>query len=355
MPATAATTSNVAATRSRSRVWRSALVIAVTAVCAGEAGARWGLGLGDPPLSVADPDVEYMFRPGTYHRFGHLVHYNQWSMRSEDFAPAKSAPDEVRVMVIGDSIINGGGLTDQRELATERLREWLRRDLGRAVVVGNISAGSWGPPNLLAYARKYGLFEADVVVVVLSSHDYADVPTFAPLVGVDPAYPDHAPLLALAEGVTRYLPRYLPASLTRALAGSASASSAPFEPRPEEIEQALGALDELVALIRNSGAAPLIAQHLDLNEVRDGRSAGYYAIHQAALAADVPTIDLGEPFGDAVRRGGSPYQDGLHPNAAGQLLLATALLRPIEDALNARDTHAAPAEPAAATSNAAGW
>ena len=43
-----------------------------------ELGARYVLGLGDPPLSVADSQIEYMFAPSrTYRRFGNMVAYYQ--------------------------------------------------------------------------------------------------------------------------------------------------------------------------------------------------------------------------------------------------------------------------------------
>jgi len=45
--------------------------------------------------------------------------------------------------------------------------------LGRPVVVGNASAKSWGPPNELAYLQHFGTLDADVVILELSSHDYA--------------------------------------------------------------------------------------------------------------------------------------------------------------------------------------
>jgi hypothetical protein len=168
---------------------------------AAESFCRFYLGLGDPPLSMADPRIEYLFKPNqNCRRFGNTIRYNAWSMRSDDFPARKADPNEYRVMVFGDSVVNGGALTDQSKLATMILQERLRADLKRPVIVGNISAGSWGPPNMLAYAQKFGLFDADVVVVVLSSHDYADVPTFTPVVGVDPSFPEHRPWCATWEG-----------------------------------------------------------------------------------------------------------------------------------------------------------
>ena len=66
-------------------------------------------------------------------------------------------------------------------MATTRLENKLAESLDRPVLVANIAAGSWGPPNILAYLRRFSFFDADVVVIVLNSPDYADAPTFEPL------------------------------------------------------------------------------------------------------------------------------------------------------------------------------
>ena len=114
-------------------------------------------------------------------------------------------------MVFGDSVLNGGAQTDHEALATSVLARDLSVAWQTPVVVGHISVGSWGPGNWLAYAREYGWFDADAVVLVMSSHDTADNPTFAPL---NPnTHPTEWPWTAVGEGVTRYLPRYLPALL----------------------------------------------------------------------------------------------------------------------------------------------
>src|SRR5206468_1208991 len=137
-------------------------------------------------------------------RLGHRIKYNHYSMRSDDFPEHKTDRNELRALVVGDSVINGGVPTDQSELATEILKRRLAEDLKRPVVVGNISASSWGPPNELAYLKRYGLFDADVLVIVVSSHDYVDVPTFVPVVDVDRSFPGHKPVSALWEGIDRY-------------------------------------------------------------------------------------------------------------------------------------------------------
>src|SRR5437762_14351160 len=96
--------------RSRWRRWgKWVLIAAVVLLVLAELGARFVLGLADQPLSQADPQIEYMFKADKECRsLGHRIKYNHYSMRSDDFPRHKSDPSELRVMVVGDSIVNGG-------------------------------------------------------------------------------------------------------------------------------------------------------------------------------------------------------------------------------------------------------
>jgi hypothetical protein len=280
---------------------------------------RLHLGLGNPPLSLADPKIEYLFAPNQHlRRFGNRVDYNAWSMRSGDFPVQKGQPNEVRVMVFGDSVVNGGALTDQGDVATSILQRQLGANLSRPVVVGNISAGSWGPPNMLAYARRFGFFQADVVVLVLSSHDYADAPSFEPTVGVHPDFPDHRPWCATWEAITRYLPRYLP---------KMAPFGRPTDPVPQrasrkDIDDALGAERDLIQLARQSGAKVILAQHLEVGELPPAHAReGHDAIAMTARAAGVEPFDI-----EGTGASSDVYRDNIHPNQAGQALIATRLL-----------------------------
>lgn len=162
-----------------------------------EGVARWGLGLGDPPLMLADARMEYRARPGDYQRLGNRMSFNAVSMRSDPVPPARDetagTPHVLRVLFLGDSVIHGGSQTDQDELATSILQRKLTAALGRPVWVGNASAGSWGPGNWLAYTQTFGWFDADAVVVVASGHDAGDAMTFDREVGVDPQLPGADP------------------------------------------------------------------------------------------------------------------------------------------------------------------
>lgn len=319
----------------RLRRWLLGIALALLLLAVGgELFSRYYLGLGDPPLYLADPDMEFVFRPSsTYHRFGNLIHYNAYSMRSDDFPATKPNPREARVMVLGDSVLNGGAQTDQRQLATSLLQDKLAADLGRPVVVGNISCGQWGPENLLAYTRHYPQypFDADVVVIVLSTHDYWQVREFRSIVGVDPSFPDHKPLLALQEAFSRYAVGYVKGWLSHPMPPPAATTKPAGQNSADSIRQ-------LIRRSRESGARVLLARHLSPAELGGAPQDGYEQLGQVAREMGAQVIDLGPAFAAARRSGRQPHRDDIHPNAIGQGVMAEALLAPIEEAIRGSAT-----------------
>lgn len=250
----------------------------------------------------------------TYTRFRHRYHVNRFGMRSDDFPARKSAENEIRIMVFGDSVVNAGAAIPQSEIATEILRSKIAAETKRPVVVGNVSAKSWGPPNLLAYARHFGFLDADVVVIVLSSHDAFDIPDGRPVVGIDSDYPAKKPPFAMSELFFRYAVQLLPK-------GPAKPKPAPSE---DDRRISMAALRELITLAKASGAEVLIAQHLERDEDPNSPLPGYRYIAEVAKAADIPTI----PIGRALKRSGNPakfYSDTIHPTAEAQPIIAQTL------------------------------
>jgi hypothetical protein len=294
------------------RRFKYAAMILLIGVLVAELAARWLLGLGNPPITQTHPTIEYLFAPNQdIRRFGNRFQTNSYSMRSPEFPKTRRDPRELRVLVLGDSIINGGVLTDQSKLATELLRPDLEERLGRPVVVANISAGSWGPPNLLAYVKEFGTFDADIAVLVLSSHDAADVPTFAPL--DENAFPQKKPPFALWEAATRYLPRYLP---------GAGAPPPPSDNAPKKGDDALTALASLIDLLQTNGVRVAVLLHETRSELESGADPGQAAIKQICSMARIVPLYLGPAFKQSIDRGEDPYRDdGLHPNDIGQRLI----------------------------------
>ena len=297
------------------RRFLTVLVAAALLLAGAEAVARFHLGLGDPPLMVRDPEIEYLFAPSrSYHRFGNRVSYNAYSMRSDEFPRERTSDDEVRILVLGDSVVNGGGLTDQDELATAILQRRLREAYGVHAVVGNISARSWGPANLLAYVRRFGWFHADIAFIVLSSHDHADVPTFAEDLG--PNFPEAPPVLALEEAVIRYLPRYLPS-----LRSAGTAASAPGD----EQDSARGARYLRELLTRAKAAVPhaVLLLHPTRQELAHGTLPDGEEILRIAGDLNVPTMIVARAMTGET---GVYYWDEIHISAAGQQLYGELLL-----------------------------
>lgn len=308
------------------------LVTLAIVLVVGELVARYYFGLGDPPLSMADSRIEYLFQPNqTCSRFGNRIHYNAFSMRSDDFPLHKSDRHEVRILFLGDSIINGGALTDQANLATARLQQRLAHEMQRPVVVGNASAGSWGPPNELAYVEQWGFFDADVVVLILSSHDYADAPTFASVVGLSPNFPDHKPLFALQEVVTRYLPRYL-LQIERNLSDSRG-KLPPSSAKTEDIRLCLDCEAQIIRRTREAGAVPVVAQHWVRGELTGEMEPGHNLLKDTANRQGAIVVQLGPAFANSINNGLNPYRDPLHPNDVGQQLIADTLFPVIKRAI----------------------
>lgn len=296
-----------------------AALVAIVGIA--ECAARYCLGLGDPPLSEGSPDLDYIFRPNQRcRRFGNAVNYNNLSMRmDEDVDPADS---RMRVFVVGDSVVNGGSLTDQKDLATTLLQGAMPNAL-----VCNVSAGSWGPGNYAAYFRRYpGLVrESDVFVLELSTHDlWEDDPkTGAGSIVGTVSFPSKRPWCALWDGYVRYLkPRFV----SRRGVKSKKVDAPPLEERKEKL--AAFNLSELDYLYSLPAKRKLLLVHRSRSEAKaleagamlTGSSAeGEESLVSHARRHGVEVIFANlDPAVD--------YRDSIHPNKRGQRKLFEALV-----------------------------
>jgi hypothetical protein len=292
-------------------------------VLVGELVARFVLGLGTPPLYVADPLSEYRLKPNQrLSRFGNRIDVNATSMRSPPLVVDRS-PASRRLLVFGDSVVWGGAVLDQQHIATERLRQ------EGIPEVGNVSAPSWGPGNWLGYARRFGFQQATDVVLVISSHDAADNPNHEPFRG-DVNHPLNPPVSALVEGLERYLLPRLGIHPHSANVPEGSPVPVPVaEPisaSDPRVRQGLADLRDFLTLARGSGARVVAVQFADREEVRSGRLQPANRWINALLQQHgVPSLQAGPVFRSCGPIG-SLYTDGIHPyTAAGQACLALAI------------------------------
>lgn len=252
------------------------------------------LGRRDHPLFRADARYEYLMRPDQDVRYGR-IHYvtNALGLRS----PPLGAKRGRRVLIIGDSVINGGQQTTQDSLATEKAA----RRTGVEVI--NLSAGSWGTDNAMAWIRAHGLLDADALLVVLSSHDAYDRMTFEPLVGRHPSYPAVRPQLALSAELARLVHRF---SERRPPAG------------PRVFADGWRALRD-TAIVRDLPLTVIL--HPELGELAMRRYDERGARILDSLAAwRVPVVPL------LGRMDSAMYTDRIHLNDRGQAALADVLV-----------------------------
>lgn len=290
----------------------------------GEIYARFALGLGDPPLWRFDEDYEYIPQPShRCKRFGNNISFNAWSMRSRDVPQNKTDSNELRVLVLGDSVVNGVPIIDQSDLCTTLLESRLAESLKRPVWVGNVSAGSWGPPNLNAYVKRHGLFDCDAVVLVLNSADYFKELQFLPL---NVNRPSRKPPLALWEIAGKYVRRAVRKQLRKKIREAKQAARTG--------EQSEAALRELFPFLKKSGAAIVVLQHLERHEAMSQPDKGFAEQREIAKSFGITPINLGAMFETALKTGEDPYDDHIHPNARGHEMLAVAMHDALINALN---------------------
>ena len=139
------------------------VIVGLTAI---EVTLRLVFGLGNPVLSQADIDTRYRFQPNQkVFRFSKNIEYNQYSQRSEPITLEKPK-GLLRILMTGDSVLNGGSLIDQGQTISELLEAKLPA-LGHPSEVLNASAGS-GIGNQLGYLPKFGTFQGDAVILQMA-------------------------------------------------------------------------------------------------------------------------------------------------------------------------------------------
>lgn len=180
------------------------LVITTGFIIFAEIFLRSYYGFCNTVLFQKDKAYEYIPKPNQdVVRFKNHSKYNSYSMRS-DAIDANS----IKILGFGDSVINGGVLTDQDSLATTILSDALSKSNHQKIQFLNIAAGSWGPDNCFAYLKKHGDFGAKLLVLFVSSHDAYDTMDFQQVVGNHPSYPSKQYASAIVELLDRYaIPR----------------------------------------------------------------------------------------------------------------------------------------------------
>jgi len=279
-------------------------------------------GFGDPPLHHLDPQIEYYAKQGTYRRHGNLVVVNAFGMRGPEVRPRKH---QLRVLLLGDSIVFGTYRVGQNELISSSLEPELARLTARDVEVLNIACSSWGPENQAAYLERFGTFDADAVVWVLSSHDAYDVPVpgFAELLPQEPR------ALALGEIYDLYWQKQ-------------------FKPPPpigDPLERSLSAARRIVERLDKQALPLLVVHHWSENELAHGMDKEGARLDALFASLEVPVFSLKSTLLAARSHGQNPLQDALHLSPTGAHAVGIAIAHEViqRKLLLARPSSTAPA------------
>ncbi len=301
-----------------------ALGICLSAACAETVARYYGL---HRPLLYEKTSYGYRVQPDQHlHRFGNTVSYNSFGLRSEP-ADAEPKPGVLRVLCMGDSITNGGTLTDQLQTYPYLLQDLLRRRVAAAEVL-NASSGGWALQNEEGWLRENGTFGSRIVVLEVGTHDLFQAMAPASLVDGNPAFPSRAPYLGLWELMTRYLPRRL------FLGGDAKDPGTELSKRdPEFARQSVARVVAMAAFVEARAGIPVVLHveqpaslESDDEPTRGAKRllVSELAVHGIQLISSAAAMKAG---GDELL-----FRDDFHPNPDGNRVLA----RLVADAIASR-------------------
>lgn len=310
------------------------ILLAVLAVIVGlfilsELFLRSRYGFGNPLVYIADERIGYLLAPNQQtRRMGNRIEINQYSMRSPEVDKTRD-PSTLRILLLGDSIANGGWWTDQDQTISAMVARQFAGKIAESsqtalVEVLNASANSWCPRNQVAYLEQFGSFEAQAVVLLINTDDlFGTAPTSVP-VGRDRFYPDRKPPLALIEALTRLLPYQPPPEM-----------SAVNAEKGDRVGSNLDAIGKIKEIVTQSGGELLLLMTPLLREIGEPGPRDYELKARARLtefiqAQDITYIDFLPIFNHA----SSPealYRDHIHLSPEGNQLVSERIYQQLQE------------------------
>jgi hypothetical protein len=239
-------------------------------------------------------------------------------MRSDE-VPIARATGTMRLMFVGDSITYGTTRVDQRQIFTELLHRDLPGIVHQRVEVLNASAGGWAPANELAFIQSRGIFQSDVVLLVLNDGDLTQPPSTIAAVGDD--LPQTRPATAIGELYSRYLKPRLTHAFTRSDGGeSASANS------DVVAHENLKDIESIRELVKSQGARFVLVFIPIRKDIPDTSSVPETEIKAWSNAHGVSMFDLTSaelPYSSK----DLSLDDGVHFNSRGHSVIARTMER----------------------------
>lgn len=304
-----------------------------------EVGLRSKFGFGNPLLYLPDDQIGYLLAPNQrIRRYGNRIEINQYSMRGAEIA-ATPNPQTLRILLLGDSIANGGWWTDQSRILSALLQQEIQSKKNQLqpgqsqhrqfdqVEVLNASANSWGPRNELAYLQRFGSFGAQTIVLLINTDDlFATAPTSLQ-VGREPSYPDRKPPLAIVEVINRYLVKPAPIPELEAIRQAGG----------DRVGANLEAIGKIQAIAAQSNAKFLLAMTPLQREVGSPGPHDYELKSRQRLSdfvqqQQIPYIDF-LPIFNTASDPAALYQDSIHLSPTGNHLVVQHIAEKLQPSL----------------------
>ncbi len=299
------------------------LLIITIAIVLLEVLLRVSFGFGNPLLYLADSQIGYLLAPNQdVRRFGNRIVINEYSMRCGTVFP-KPEINTLRVLMVGDSIVNGGWWTNQTETLSARVAHSYQGN--QTVEVLNASANSWCPRNELAYLQRFGLFNSHVVVLVINTDDLFGTAPTSLVVGHDRNYPNQKPISAIVEVLDRYLLSAKPVS---------EALKQVQAEKGDRVQANLDAIEQIHRLAIQNKAEFMLAMTPLLREVtvgsRDYELKARSRLLQMTQNQGIRYLDF-LPILSQVKTPQDLYRDHIHLSAIANRLVSSEICKSIKE------------------------
>jgi lysophospholipase L1-like esterase len=304
-------------------------IVGVALAISAEIAARTVWGLGQPVLYESSQAYGYRPLPNQdILRFGNRIFYNAEGLRSEPIS-TNPRPGTIRVLCVGDSITYGGVQTDQLETYPYQLQNLLNHQGSEVFEVLNVSAGGWAIENEEAYLRQHGIYGSQIVILQLGSHDLFQPKASSELVGQSASYPSKKPLLALEEGLFRYvLPKFF--KNLRFVEPNVQTKLS-----KQNLNRNIASFVRIANFVKDREAQLVLILVEQPNEMEPKSGLANYSkelLARKAKELNIPYKNLQEDF----RKAGNQklFRDSIHPNPKGNKVMAEVVKNMIQNIVN---------------------
>lgn len=292
---------------------RVLVIVAVVAIFIEFAARTLGLG---SPLLYRESNSGYELVPNqTINRFGKSIHINALGTRGPETTPMPVKGCS-RVLVLGDSVANGGNQIHDWQSWPLQMEEILK-SRGMQIEVLNASAGGWAIGNAAGWIAEHGTLGAHLVLLEVNEKDLDQKFVEQNLLDSNPSFPTRKPSTALSELIKRYiLPRL---GMGNSPSDPGSTAGAFQLQNADEVLEAI----EKIRKIADKGEARLMLFYWDLRlpappQVVPARDRLFSYATQHGIEVIRPSLDK---EGDRNQF----YRDGIHPNVKGNIAIAQEL------------------------------